>query len=251
MTRIIGVMSGKGGVGKTTLVSNLGVALAKEGKKVGIVDANLSGANLGLHFGLISYPTSVHDVMRGNAELTDAMYKHPSGVDIVPASLSIEDIDVEPRNIRSQILEHMSDKDYVLIDCATGLDRETLNAMEMVDDIILVTHPELPTISDALRTKTIAKKFDKNIIGIVLNRVNKSDELKKENISAFFDLPVIGVIPEDRAIRKTIEAKNPISLEYPKHKISHEIRKIANYTMGKEYKYPPSFIDGLVAFFRK
>jgi septum site-determining protein MinD len=189
--------------------------------------------------------------MRGNAELTDAMYKHPSGVDIVPASLSIEDIEVEPRNIRAQILEHMSDKDYVLIDCATGLDRETLKAMEMVDDIILVTHPELPTISDALRTKTIAKKYDKNIIGIVLNRVNKSDELKKENISAFFDLPVIGVIPEDHAVRKTIEAKNPISLEYPKHKISHEIRRVANYTMGKEYKYQASFIDGLMAFFRK
>lgn len=251
MTRIIGVMSGKGGVGKTTLVSNLGVTLSQAGKKVGIVDANLSGANLGLHFGLISYPTSVHDVMRGNTELTDAMYKHPSGVDIVPASLSIEDLDVEPRNIRQQIMEQMSDKDYVLVDCATGLDRETMKAMEMVDDVILVTHPELPTISDALRTKTIAKKYDKNVLGIVMNRVNRSDELKKENISAFFDLPVIGVIPEDHSVRKSIEAKNPITLEYPKHRISHEIRGVAHYLMGKEYKYKQGLADKIKAFFKK
>ncbi|MBN2014692.1 MAG: cell division ATPase MinD [Candidatus Altiarchaeota archaeon] len=251
MTRIIGILSGKGGVGKTTLVSNLGVTLAQAGRKVGIIDANLSGANLGLHFGLISYPTSVHDVMRGNTALTDAMYKHPSGVDIVPASLSIEDLDVEPTNIRQQILEHMSDKDYVLIDCATGLDRETMKAMEMVDDVILVTHPELPTISDALRTKTIAKKYDKNILGIVLNRVNRSDELKKENISAFFDLPVIGVIPEDHFIRKSIEAKNPITLEYPKHKISHEIKSISHYLMGKEYRHQQSLVDKIKSFFRK
>lgn len=251
MTKIIGVMSGKGGVGKTTLVSNLGVTLAQAGKKVGIVDANLSGANLGLHFGLISYPTSVHDVMRGNTDIVDAMYKHPSGVDIVPASLSIEDLDVEPSNIREQILEHMGDKDYVLVDCATGLDRETMKAMEMVDDVLLVTHPELPTISDALRTKTIAKKYDKNVLGIVLNRVNRSDELKKENISAFFDLPVIGVIPEDHVVRKAIEAKNPITLEYPKHRISQEMKRVAHALMGKEYQYKKGFVDKIKSFFRK
>ncbi len=251
MTRIIGVLSGKGGVGKTTIVSNLGVSLAQEGKKVAIMDANLSGANLGLHFGLISYPTSIHDVMRGNATIGDATYKHPSGVDIIPASLSIEDLDVEPRNIKQEIKEGLSDKDFVLVDCATGLDRETMSALEMCDEVLLVTHPELPTISDALRTKTIARKYDKNILGIVLNRVKRSDELKKENISAFFDLPVIGVIPEDLSVRKSIEAKNPITLEYPKHAISQEIKKITHRILGKEYQYSQSLLDRIVSFFKK
>ncbi len=251
MTRIIGVVSGKGGVGKTTLVSNLGVSLAQEGKKVAVVDANLSGANLGLHFGLISYPTSIHDVMRGNAAIGDSVYKHPSGVDIMPASLSIEDLDVEPRNIKQEILDNLSDKDFVLIDCATGLDRETMTALDMCDEVLLVTHPELPTISDALRTKTIAKKYDKNIIGIVLNRVNKSDELKKENISAFFDLPVIGIIQEDHAVRKSVEAKNPIVIENPNHRISQEVKGVANYILGKEYTYKQGILDRIRSFFRK
>ncbi|HEX54920.1 MAG: septum site-determining protein MinD [Candidatus Altiarchaeales archaeon] len=244
MTRIIGVVSGKGGVGKTTLVSNLGVALAQQGAKVAVIDANLTGANLGLHFGLISYPISVHDVMRGNNTLADAIYKHPSGVDIIPASLSIDDLDVTPANIKEAILEHLGDRDFVLIDCATGLDRETLNAIEMCDEVILVTHPELPTISDALRTKTVAKRFEKNIVGVVLNRVTKEDEMKKENVSAFFDLPVIGTIPEDISVRRSIENKNPIVLEKPTHRVSQEMRRIANYLLGKkEEKKKVGIID--------
>lgn len=235
MTRIIGVVSGKGGVGKTTLVSNLGVLLAQEGKDVAVVDANITGANLGLHFGLISYPISIHDVMRNNALITDAVYKHPSGVDIIPASLSFEDVlETEPRNLKEGL--QALNKDIILVDAATGLDRETLNAIDMCDELILVTHPELPTISDALRTKTIAKKYNKKILGIVLNRVDRKDVLKKDNIASFFELPIIGVIPEDHAVRKSIEAKNPIVLENPSHRISNDFRKISCHILGKEHK---------------
>ena len=235
MTRIIGVVSGKGGVGKTTLVSNLGASLAKEGYNVAVIDGNLTGANLGLHYGLISYPISVHDVMKKNASITDAVYKHPSGVDIVPASLSFEDIlDTPPVNIGADVRKAMADKDYVLIDAATGLDRETLNAIEMCDEFILVTHPELPTISDALRTKSIINKYEKKITGLILNRVTKKDELKKDYISSFFKIPVLGVIPEDSSIRRSIEMKTPIVLQNPNHKISLEVRKITKHLTGKE-----------------
>ncbi|OYT26306.1 MAG: septum site-determining protein MinD [Candidatus Altiarchaeales archaeon ex4484_96] len=250
MTRIIGVVSGKGGVGKTTLVSNLGVALAQEGAKVAIVDANLTGANLGLHFGLISYPASIHDVMKENASLPDVMYKHPSGVDIIPASLSMEDITTEPKNIRADIDEHLSDKDYVLIDCATGLDRETTNALDICDEVLLVTHPELPTISDALRTKTVAKEYGKKMLGVVLNRVNKKDEMKIENVASFFDLPVIAAIPEDSTIRKSIESKNPVVLDNPKHKVSREITKVSDFLSGKVRRKEKNLVDKIMDMFK-
>jgi len=252
MVRVIGVLSGKGGVGKTTLVSNLGVSLAQEGKNVAIVDANLTGANLGLHFGLLSYPVSIHDVMNDEALITDAMYKHPSGVDIVPASLSIEHIDTEPKNLRSSIDEFLGDKDFVLIDSATGLDRETLNAIDMSDEVLIVTHPELPTISDALRTKTIAEKYGKDVIGIVLNRVNRKDELNKDNVASFFELPVIGAIPDDPVVRKSIEAKNPVILSHPKHRVSQEVRRVSSHVLGKKYvpKNNGSLMDRLLAMFK-
>jgi len=252
MARVISVLSGKGGVGKTTLVSNLGISLAQEGKNVAIVDANLTGANLGLHFGLLSYPVSIHDVMKDEALITDAMYKHPSGVDIIPASLSIEHIDTEPKNLRDSIDEFLGEKDFVLFDAATGLDRETLNAINMSDEILLVTHPELPTISDALRTKTIAEKYDKDIIGIVLNRVNRKDELNKDNVSSFFELPVIGAIPEDPVVRRSIETKNPVILSHPKHRVSQEVRKVSSHILGKKYKPKDNggFLDRFLAMFR-
>ncbi|MBU4201842.1 MAG: cell division ATPase MinD [Candidatus Altiarchaeales archaeon] len=252
MVRVIGVLSGKGGVGKTTLVSNLGVSLAQEGKNVAIVDANLTGANLGLHFGLLSYPVSIHDVMNGGALITDAMYKHPSGVDIIPASLSIEHIDTEPKNLRSSIDEFLGDKDFVLIDAATGLDRETLNAIDMSDEVLIVTHPELPTISDALRTKTIAEKYGKDVIGIVLNRVNRKDDLNKDNVSSFFELPVIGAIPDDPVVRKSIEAKNPVVLSHPNHRVSQEVRRVSSHILGKKYvsKNNGGLMDRLLAMFK-
>jgi len=251
MARVIGVLSGKGGVGKTTLVSNLGVSLAKEGKNVAIIDANLTGANLGLHFGLLSYSVSIHDVMKEEALLGDAIYRHPSGVDIIPASLSIEHVDAEPRNLRDSIDKFLSEKDFVLIDAATGLDRETLAAIDMSDEILLVTHPELPTVSDALRAKTIAERYEKGIIGIVLNRVTKEDELKKDNVSSFFELPIIGAIPEDPIVRKSIEAKKPVVLTHPNHRVSREIRKVSDHILGKEYKPDRGFLDRILAFFRR
>jgi septum site-determining protein MinD len=249
MTRIIGVVSGKGGVGKTTLVSNLGVLFAQEGLDTAIVDANVTGANLGLHFGLISYPTSIHDVMKDNASINEAVYKHKSGVDIIPASLSFEDVlETEPKNLRDK-LDSLG-KDVILIDAATGLDRETLSAIDMCDDLLIVTHPELPTISDALRTKSVAKRYNKNILGVVLNRVTRGDELKKQNLEAFFDLPIIGVIPEDHKVRKSVEKKNPIVLEHPTHKISLEFKKITNYILGREHIHPEqSLFNKIKSFF--
>ena len=249
MARIIGVVSGKGGVGKTTVVSNLSASLAKDGYDVAVIDSNLTGANLGLHFGLISYPISVHDVMKKNAALTDAIYKHPSGVDIIPASLSFEDVlDTSPVNIRHEIQEALGEKDFVFVDAATGLDRETLNTIDMCDELILVTHPELPTISDALRTKSIAKKYEKKLLGVVLNRVNKRDELKKDYVSSFFELPVLGTIPEDSQVRRSIELKNPIVLENPKHKISKEIKRISHHLTGKDAEAKVGVWDRVKSF---
>jgi len=122
--------------------------------------------------------------MKGEVSIKDVTYKHKSGVDIIPSSLSFEDVlNTTPKNIRKELNE--LGKDIILVDVATGLDRETLNAIEMCDDLLLVTHPELPTISDALRTKSVAAKYNKNVLGVVLNRVTKGDELKKKKFRSF------------------------------------------------------------------
>ena len=76
MTRIIAVVSGKGGVGKTTMVANIGVALAKMGKNVIILDANLTTPSLGLHLGVPLYPITIHDVLKDQKNISDEIARN-------------------------------------------------------------------------------------------------------------------------------------------------------------------------------
>jgi septum site-determining protein MinD len=87
MSRLIAVISGKGGVGKTTTAINLGTALNKFGKDVIIVDANLTTPNVGLHLGAPIVPVNLNHVLLGKAKVADAVYEHESGTKIVPSSL--------------------------------------------------------------------------------------------------------------------------------------------------------------------
>ncbi|UCD07328.1 MAG: AAA family ATPase, partial [Candidatus Aenigmatarchaeota archaeon] len=92
MTRVICVASGKGGVGKTTVVSNLSAALAALGKSVIAIDGNLTTSNLGLHLGISMYPITLQDVLRGRANIRDAVYHHQDGFKVVPADVSIDKV---------------------------------------------------------------------------------------------------------------------------------------------------------------
>lgn len=80
MTRIISVLSGKGGVGKTTLVSNLGASLVKRGKNVIIIDGNVTAPNLSLHLGIPFYPITLHDVLKNKVPIESAIFHHESGL---------------------------------------------------------------------------------------------------------------------------------------------------------------------------
>src|SRR3989344_7937334 len=124
MTRLICVCSGKGGVGKTFLTANLGVALAEFGKDVAIVDANLTTPNLGLHMGIPLYPVTLHDVLKGNAKISDAIYEHESGLKIIPAGLSLKDLrGVDARDLSNAVIDLLGTIDIVILDASAGLGR--------------------------------------------------------------------------------------------------------------------------------
>ena len=235
MTRVIGVVSGKGGVGKTTVVSNLGVALAQEGHDVIVLDADVTGANLGLHFGLTFYPHSLHDVVKDGVPFNRAVYNYMDRLDIVPASLSMEHIELESDGLKDALLNsYLMDKDFALIDVSTGLSSEAKAAIDVSNELILVTNPELPTLSDALRTRELARRYEKRFIGAVLNRVKAEDIKKKGNVSNFLDLPVIGMLCEDYRVKESINSKTPITISHPEAWNSVEFRNIALKILGKE-----------------
>ncbi len=237
MTRLICVSSGKGGVGKTTVTSNLGAALTQFGKDTVVVDANLTNPNLGFHLGVPLYPKTLHDVLRGEAHISEATYLHNSGLKVVPAGLSIEDLkSTSPNKLGSVLLDMVGEPDVILVDSAAGLGREALKTIESSDELLLVTNPDLPSVTDALKTANIAEECGTKVIGVILNRVKKTpSELSIEEVEAMIGYPVIATIPEDQKIHESIAMKTPIVYHKPNSPAAIELKKLAARLSGIDY----------------
>ena len=240
MTRIICVASGKGGVGKTTLVSNLGSALAKFGKDVIIVDGNLTTPNLGLHLGLPLFPVTIHDVLKGKADIRDAIYEHESGFKIIPAGIALSDLrGVDARDLPNAFLSLLGSADIIIIDASAGLGREALAAMESADELLLITTPDLSSVIDALKASKLAETLGTKVTGIVVNRVTgKRHEMSIEDVQRMLGLEVLAQIPEDIAVHKAVAKRQAVVSHAPSSRASHEIKRLAAHIAGLEYRKP-------------
>ncbi len=234
MTQIISVISGKGGVGKTTLVSNLSVALAELGKNVLVIDGNVSGPNLGLHLGVpVAYPVTLNQVLKGEAFPTQAIYRHPSGFNVIPASLV--DIDASPSKLKRVIRDMVGYYDYILIDAGVGANEEVKAAIDASDKVIIVTNPELPALTNAALAARLARESGREILGVVVNRwTGQKYEVPIEDIIEFLELPILGIVPEHKKVRECISAGTPVVEHKPWNKCSHSFRNIARTLVGEE-----------------
>jgi septum site-determining protein MinD len=238
MTRLITIISGKGGVGKTTTAINLGAALSELGKDVIIVDANLTTPNVGLHLGAPIVPISLNHVLSGKAEIVDAIYEHESGAKIIPSSLSVKEL----RKINHGGLKEIGKKlrrmsDIVLYDSAAGLGEEAIAAIDSADELIIVTNPEIPAVTDALKTTKLAQEMKKSILGVVVTRsVNSKSEMPLVNVRDMLELPILGVIPEDLNVKCSVVMKDALVRTHPRSKASRAYKKLAARIAGVEYK---------------
>ena len=240
MTRLICVCSGKGGVGKTFLTANLGVALAEFGKDVAILDANLTTPNLGLHLGIPLFPVTLHDVLKGNARIHDAIYEHESGLKIIPAGLSLKDLrGVDSRDLSNALLDLIGNVEILIMDSSAGLGREALSAMESSDELIVVTNPELPSVTDALKAIKLAEQVGTRIKGIVINRVSgKSYEMSRYEIRSMLgDYEILAEIPEDKHVYHSIARRTPVVQHKPDASSSIEVKRLAAKLIGREFNY--------------
>jgi septum site-determining protein MinD len=238
MTRVISVVSGKGGVGKTTIVANLGVVLAEMGVDTTVIDCNLTTPNLGFHLGMPIFPKNLHDVLKGKEKISDAIYEHDSGLKIIPAGLGIDDLKgIDPRRLSNALLGLYGTTDIVIIDAAAGLGREAVSAIENSDELLIVTNPELPAVLDSLKAYKLAESIGIKSFGVVLNRISgKRYELNEYEISNLIELPIVAKIREDENIRKSIAMRIPIVKYKPYSKTSYEIKMLAAKISGKTFK---------------
>lgn len=233
MTRVISVVSGKGGVGKTTVTSNLAIALASQGEETLIIDGNLSGANVAQHFGLGFQEVSLNHVLDGQAYITQAVAKHPAGVSILPAS--ILEFETGSDQLKHSLVEFLGDKDYVLIDAAAGINEEVEAAIEASDEVLLVSEPELPSLTNCLGAKKLAEELDREVIGVVLNNVREEkSEVTVEDAEELLNTKVIGEIPEHKDVRKAIALREPVRSLKPVSSVSKSIDDTAHKLKGNE-----------------
>ena len=236
--KIIGIISLKGGVGKTSSVANLSAALASEfNKKVLAVDANFSAPNLGLHLGLVEPKATIHDVLLNRASVSEAIYKHSAGFHLLPGAYVSKK--VNPHRLKQKI-GHLKDYyDVILVDSSPNLNEEMMAVIIASDELLVVTSPDYPTLSTTLRAVRLAKQRKTPITGIILNRVrNKKFELSLEDVQEAAQVHVLSVLPEDIKVPEAIANTTPVALYKPNSGSSIEYRKLAACLIGEKYNDP-------------
>jgi septum site-determining protein MinD len=225
---VLGVVSVKGGVGKTTTVSNLGVILQREHKiQCVLVDGNISVPNLGLHMDMVDAGITLQDAIeKGYASLEDAAKMHASGVHVITGSMSKTEI--PPGSLEKKIRTLTGKYDLVLMDSSPGSGYEPLEVMRCSDALIVVACLDFPSISAALKSIRIARGMGKTVLGVVLNRVRGSgDELDMGDVEEILSVKVIARIPEDPKVREAIARRMPVVLFSPQSPASAAYRKLA------------------------
>lgn len=239
MARFVSLVSGKGGVGKTSSAINLAAALTDFGREVILVDADINASNMGILLGYHKPTVSLQECLAGKKKITNAICVHPSGLKVIFADVAMDS------HAQGHPLERLGEKlrelqnltETILIDGAAGLGEEAKAAIKAADDIMIITNPELPAVTDALKTVKVAKDLKKNILGVVVTRV-KGDhlEMSPANISQMLQQKVIAMIPDDEVMRSLHRLQYPTVISHPDSKVAKAYRKLAANLIGETYE---------------
>ncbi|MCD6367653.1 MAG: AAA family ATPase [Candidatus Aenigmarchaeota archaeon] len=239
MRKVISVVSGKGGVGKTTTAANLALALQEFGEKVIAIDCDLAGSNLALHLDLHPNPEkSLQSVLEGKRNVLDAIAIHKTGLMVLPSShVTREDV-IDPGKFK-RVLSKLDG--VVIIDAPPGLTQNLHTIISLSDEIIVVTNPEIPAVADAMKVVEVIKEKKKTTENTWCV-VTKSDEIKQQlndtEIEMALEVPIVSKIPYDKFLKRSIFERVPVVRYNPYAPSSIEYRKLAAWLVDKRYEPP-------------
>jgi len=252
MSKVVGVLSGKGGVGKTAVVANLGAAFAKDFEsRAVILDANLGSSHLGMHLGMYGEDhATIKDVLDGGKQVAEAVHVHPStGVRILPAPLKARQ-GAAPGRLKSIAGKLAQQYEIVIMDCPPGLGKEAVAAAGAIDSGIVVTTPDFPSVAAALKTVSLLGRMKKGVVGIVVNKASgKRHELTQREIESTCGVKVIASIPEDGSVPEGVSMGVPSVIMSPHSKASVAFKQLAARIAGSDYR-PPGVLDRILSSVR-
>ena len=234
MGKIVGVLSLKGGVGKTSSVISLGACLSEMGKKVLLVDCNFSAPNLGMALNVINPEKTLHHVLERSAHIKDAIHELDN-FHVIPATI-FKEPKINPLKLKDHVRNLKKKYDIILLDSSPALNDETLSVMLAADELLLVTTPDHVTLGTTLKAVKSARERGFKVIGLILNKVyNKGFELNIDDIEKAIDAPVLAVVPHDVEAVKSVSLFKPWAERKPKSKGAIEYRKLAHVLIGEKY----------------
>ena len=242
--KVLTIASGKGGVGKTTAVANIGVALASRGQKVTCIDADIGLRNLDVVLGLenrIVY--DLVDVIEGRCRLRQAMIRDKRLPDLflIPAAQTRDKSAVSPSDMVRLCDELRPEADWIIIDSPAGIERGFRNAIAAADRVLVMTNPDVSAVRDADRVIGLLEAEEKGPAALIINRLNpamvkRGDMLSVEDVHDLLAVELIGIIPEDESVILASNRGQPLALD-TKSKAGQAFQNISRRLMGEQIPF--------------
>lgn len=230
MVEVFAIASGKGGTGKTTSTLALGMALS-ESYDVTVIDADTGMANLLFHAGLADVDTTLHEVLAGDATVSEAVYDR-FGLTVVPCGTSLAGFqEADPARLRDVIASLAADTDVILLDSPAALgSRSAVLPIVLADRLIVVLQPTVPSLSDGLKVQEYALTYGTGVAGILFNRVAADaaiDDIAGK-ATEYFEGETLATVPESDAARAARRAGEPLIAHAPESPAARAYQEAAN-----------------------
>jgi flagellar biosynthesis protein FlhG len=237
--KVLAITSGKGGVGKSNIAANLGICLAAAQKKVLLIDADMSLANLDVIMNLSSKYNISH-LFSGRKSVEEIIHVGPEGIEVICGGSGLDQLSDINEFQRQRFLHELSklqdSSDIIIIDTAAGISRSVVGFCMAADQILVVTTPEATAITDAYAMiKVLAKNKFPGKISLVVNMAENFAEGKKiyrqiaAVVSRFLNTHLYdaGVFLKDERLTSAVRQRKPVVLAYPKSQISLSLATLA------------------------